>query len=252
VNDPRALDRVEAHLPYGWARTTRPAVDYLYSLSVAAAERAPQSRFKMRRFHMLYENGARLARTQDLDELFDLFESDVRRLVAEFARTRVFIHAGVVSWRGRAILVPGRSFSGKTSLVAEFVRAGATYYSDEFAVLDARGRVHPFLKPLSIRESDDGNQTDYPVEELGGTSGTRPIPVGTVLVTEYKEGARWRPRPLSAGRAALGLFANAVSARRNPTDVFRALNAAVAAATALKSSRGEAAEVVEAVLDTVA
>jgi hypothetical protein len=31
--------------------------------------------------------------------------------------------------------------------VAELVRAGATYYSDEFAVLDSRGRVHPFPRP---------------------------------------------------------------------------------------------------------
>jgi hypothetical protein len=34
------------------------------------------------------------------------------------------------------------SYSGKTTLVSELIRAGATYYSDEYAVIDERGRVH--------------------------------------------------------------------------------------------------------------
>jgi hypothetical protein len=252
VNDPRVLERVERLLPYGWRPIDRSVVEHLYSLVAGdgEAERARTARFKMRRKHMLYSGAARLARTEDLDALYEVFESDLRRLVAEFSRTRVFLHAGVVAWGGRAILIPGRSFSGKTSLVAALVRAGATYYSDEFAVLDAKGRVHPFLKPLSIRESADGRQTEYPVEELGGRSGTKPIPVGTVLVTSYTSNSRWRPRPISAGRAALELFANAVSARHNPAQVFEALNAAVVGATALKGRRGEADEIAETILTT--
>ena len=64
--------------------------------------------------------------------------------MAAETRERVFVHAGVVGWKGHAIVIPGRSRSGKTTLVAELVKAGAEYYSDEFAVLDAEGRVHPF------------------------------------------------------------------------------------------------------------
>jgi len=62
----------------------------------------------------------------------------------------------VVAWRGRAILLPGRSYVGKSTLVMELVRAGAVYYSDEYAVLDARGRVHPFAQPVALREPDGG------------------------------------------------------------------------------------------------
>jgi hypothetical protein len=41
-------------------------------------------------------------------------------------------------WLGPlAILIAGRSFSGNTTLAAELVRAGATYYSDEFKVVDS-------------------------------------------------------------------------------------------------------------------
>jgi hypothetical protein len=63
-----------------------------------------------------------------------------------------FLYAGVVAWQGHAIVFPGRSLSGKTTLVREMLRLGATYYSDEFAVVDNSGLVHSFPRPLGIRE----------------------------------------------------------------------------------------------------
>jgi len=81
-----------------------------------------------------------------------LLTGRVSRYIALWARRRVFVHAGVVAWQGRAVLIPGRTLSGKSWLVRALVRAGAEYYSDEFAVLDARGRVHPY--PLPPREAD--------------------------------------------------------------------------------------------------
>lgn len=197
---------------------------------------------------MLYSEAQQVARTLDLDEMFEIFESDVRRLVAEFTTQRVFVHAGVVGWRDRAIVIPGRSFTGKTTLVAELVRAGATYYSDEYAVLDRQGRVHPYGKPLSLRESGDHRQTERTVEELGGSAGTKPMRIGCVLVTEYRDGARWAPKRLTAGQAVLSLLANTVSARRRPEMALEALNAATANAIALKSKRGEAARIVQAIV----
>jgi hypothetical protein len=248
VNDLEVLDRVARALPYGWRPSKRPGVDHMYSVIASSAPARSGSRPRLRRFHMLYSEATQLLRTQELDHLLEVFESDARRTVAEFSTERVFVHAGVVGWRGHAILVPGRTFSGKTSLVAEFVRAGATYYSDEFAVLDARGRVHPFLKPLSMRESEDYRQTDRAVEEIGGTSGTKPLPVGCVVVTEFREGARWAPRTLTTGQAVLSLLANTVSARRIPSAALAALRHAAANATALKGRRGEASEAVPAIL----
>src|ERR687894_479249 len=50
----------------------------------------------------------------------------------------------VVARGGRALVRPGPSLSGKTTLVAALVRSGAAYLSDEFAVLDPEGRVHPY------------------------------------------------------------------------------------------------------------
>jgi hypothetical protein len=39
-----------------------------------------------------------------------------RLTVAEFAVGRVFIHAGVIAWKGQAVVMPDRSFYGKTAL----------------------------------------------------------------------------------------------------------------------------------------
>ena len=54
------------------------------------------------------------------------------------------VHGGVVAHDGRAILLPGPTHAGKSTLVAELVRRGAPYFSDEYALIDADGRVHPY------------------------------------------------------------------------------------------------------------
>lgn len=205
----------------------------------------------MRRYNVLYGDAARISRTLSFDELLAMLAADIRHVVAEFARNRTFIHSGAVAWRGCGILIPGRSFSGKTSLVAALVRAGATYYSDEYAVLDDRGRLHPFLKPLSLREPGSAEQTDVPVESLGGRAGVKPVPVGCVVATEYKAGIRWRPRRLSEGQSALALMANAVAARRNPVSVFSTVNRVARDAMAIGGRRGEADQVAAALLEMV-
>ncbi len=246
-NDPAALDRVCRHLPSEWQSASSAVVDRVYSILVGG--KAPRA--KARRLNLLYGDDVRLARSPDLDNIFETFESDLRLFVAELARHRVFVHAGVVGWKGQAIVIPGRSYSGKSTLVAELVRAGATYYSDEYAVLDSRGRVHPFSKPLELREEGEVRQTKITVAELGGHSGTKPLPVGLVLMTQYKNGARWRPRKLTAGNGVLEMLFNTVSARRSPGRALATLQRVAAQADILKGVRGDAGKVVPAVLQRV-
>ena len=128
--------------------------------------------------------------------------------VADVSPSRVFVHSGAVGWQGQGILLPGESMSGKSTLVAELVRAGAEYYSDEFALLDPEGRLHPYPRPISLREGAALQQTDYPIEEFGGRLGTEPLPVGMVLFATHREGARFRPRRLSRGQGTLQLVSH--------------------------------------------
>lgn len=236
MNDSALLDRVSPHLPPGWKPTASRVLDEVFSVKVGGASSQNDSRPS----HRLYRGTEEVAETSDAGQLLEQLESWLRLTVAVRARRRVFVHAGVVGWRGRALVVPGRSCSGKTTLVAALVRAGATYYSDEYAVLDPRGRVYPFPKPLSIRQGAGRLPKKCPVESLGGTAGTRPLPVGLVIVTHHRPVARWRPRTLSPAQGLLALLANSPTALERSEDAVRTLKHVVAGAVTLRGPRGEA------------
>jgi hypothetical protein len=241
ANDAVVLTRVRTRLPPGWRSVRGRTVDRLYSLVVP----------RRRGVHALYGDTTRLVRARSLRDLLESLESDLQLHVAEWAPRRVFIHAGVVGWRGRAILLPGRSLSGKSTLVAALVRAGATYYSDEYAVLDVRGRVHPYARLLSLRAEGTHERRRRSAASLGGRAGVRPLPVALVVVTRYRAGAGWRPRRLSPGAGALELMAHAVAIRRDPARVLAAIQRAVLQARVLRGVRGEAREAARALLDAV-
>ena len=46
------------------------------------------------------------------------------------------VHAGALLIDGKALLLPGTSHAGKSSLVAELLRRGASHFSDEYALID--------------------------------------------------------------------------------------------------------------------
>ena len=244
VSSPEIMDRIEGLLPPNAKPARGPRVGRLYSLIVSGTEVGSN----VRRFNILYGDTVQLARTKDTDQVLEALERDLQLYVAEHAGRRVFVHAGVVGWRGRAIVIPGRTMSGKTTLVKALVEAGATYYSDEYAVLDERGRVHPFPKPLSIRGNGRGSPKEILPEALGGTTGVKPLPVGLVVATSYREAARWRPRQLLPGRAVMALLAHTVSVRRKPERALTTLRQVVADALVIKGVRGEAGEVAEGLL----
>ena len=247
VSDANILERVCALLPPGRKPVAGPTVRRLYSFIVGG----PTSRSGVRRFNLLYADSARLIRSHDVEETLQQLEIDLELCIADRAPRHTFVHAGVVGWNGKAIVIPGRSHSGKSSLVSALVKAGATYYSDEYAVLDERGRVHPYPIPLAIRpDNGNGPPTKYQAEDLGGLTGRRPLSVGLVLVTRYVNGTRFCPRRMSAGRAVLALLANTLPARRRPQRALDVLTRVVSHARVLRGPRGEAATAAPEILQT--
>lgn len=246
ANSADALERARDLLPFGWKPADSAAVDKLYSIIAAP----PEPKGRVRRFNLLYGDHAQLVRSHDAAPVFETFETNVRLTVAEHAPERIFVHAGVVGWKGKAVLIPARTFAGKSTLVAALVRAGATYYSDEYAVIDDDGRVHPFHKPIEIR-GEGYRQSKVDVSSLGGTSGTEPLHVGLVLITRYKAGATWKPQALTPGKAVMELFSNTLSGPRYGEKALSALSKAVSGAKIMKGVRGEASGLVERILDTL-
>jgi len=248
TNDRDLLKALLPYLPSPRKPLSRPVVDKLYSMIRGSSS----VQRNIRRFHLLYGNVQMLARSAELSDVLDLLRSDINFYVAENAARRLFVHAGAVGWKGRAIVIPGASLSGKTTLVQEFLRAGATYYSDEFAVLDGQGFLHPFAAALSVRRENSDRQEMRPPTEFSDAIGARSLPIGCVLATTYRPGARWRFKPVTKGQGVFALLANAMAARKDPFTTLSTLSSAVARAEIFKSERGEANDMVDEVLKYLA
>jgi hypothetical protein len=225
MDDRRFLPAVRARFPPGW-RVTRRSPAAVLSLA-----HEPRSGMAVR------VEGRLAARGLSHAQALDVLESELQLSVARLARPEVFVHAGVVAVDGRALLVPGRSGAGKTTLVRALVEAGATYYSDEYAVIDRDGRVHPYARRPSVRVRA-GRKERHPVPRSRGRGA---VPVGLVVETRYRAGARWTPVSLSAGEIVLALLGNTVPARDRPAEVLAVLARAAEGASGLRSDRGAAA-----------
>ena len=233
ADDPRLRAAVRTRFPPGW-RATRRTPSLL--LSLVHDVRSPGVAVRM--------DGRLLARGLTHAQALDVLESELQLAVARLARPEVFVHAGVVAVDGRAILVPGRSGAGKTTLVRALIAAGATYYSDEYAVLDGEGRVHPYARRPSVRVRAGGKER-HPVPR---GRGRRPLPVGLVVETRYRPGARWSPVQLSGGERVLALLANTVPARDRPAEVLAVLARASEHAAGIRSDRGAAGRTAAALI----
>ena len=159
----------------------------------------------------------------------------------------VFVHAGVVRYRDRAILFPGRSFAGKSTLTAALLTAGAEYLSDDFAVIDDDGRVRPFHCPLRMRTS--AGRLEKRPADFGAVSAVEPTQVCLIVDTEYRPGADFRPRRLTQGEGVLRMFAHAVAARSAPARVGSVLARVARNAACLAGPRGDAAETARRILN---
>jgi len=248
VSDPSALARVLALLPPACKQEPFELVDRLYSLVLGGTDR---SRPAIKRFHIAYADGFRLSRSLELERTLEDLDSDLRRFVAFSAKDVLFVHAGVVAWRGRAIVLPGASFTGKSSLVAGLVHSGAIYCSDEYAVVDSAGMVHAYRNALSLRSSNRGPSKRVSAEALGATDTMVPLPIGLIAVTQYRKGARWKPRALSPGGALMALVSNTIAIREHPQPTLSILARAVIRATALEGERGDADIVAPALLSAL-
>jgi hypothetical protein len=239
VEDDGLLPKVEHLLPPGWERSNEfPEDGHLTLLGSANGS-----------YDVLID-GEPVAARLAADVALHVFDSQLRLRVAALAEDRIFVHAGVVSVAGRALLLPGRSFSGKTTLVAALISEGALYYSDEFAVLDAAGLAHPYPRRLALRT--DGDFRAYAdASALGGRTGSAPVKPALIAITRWSPGRRWNPEPRGPGIGALALLSNTVAARPRTAAAMRSISLAVDGATVLEGDRGEATETAKLMLATL-
>lgn len=229
------LASVQPMLPPGW---------------VACEDRDIDARFSLFPHGGGYEvtrDGAELAHGASLQVSLGVLDAQLRMTIATQAPTGAFIHAGAVSVHGRAIVLPGFSFAGKTTLVRALLEEGATYLSDEFAVLDEQGRVHPYAKPLSLRPPDAARNDHATTREtiaaaLGADTAETPVAVGVIAALTYEPDTRWAPETRSGAQGALILLSHALRGREDSERVLPIVGAAAREALVLEGQRGEASE----------
>ena len=243
VNDASILDTLLSELPSYCVLNDEEIVRQLLSLRVGPASQVRG----VQNYHLAYVGSTQVVRSLDIAEVRHKLWRNVEHICARASQDYVFVRAGVVSWQGKAIVIPGGCKSGKTTLVAELVKAGCDYFSDEYAVFDKAGRVHPFPRALSLREVD-GTTQRVSVESIGGRQALEAMPVACVVSTSYDAQAAWGPQPISAGRIAVALTQNAVAVRHRSEDYLDSLVEAARNAIGWQGTRGESAPVSQALL----
>lgn len=232
----RLLAQLTDLLPEGWASAEGLVPDRRYHLRQDADDGG--GRFS------LWIDDRMLLGNKVLDYSLDCFESDLQIFLGDRCPDRVFIHAGVVGWNDRAIVLPGPSHAGKSTLVAEFLRRGASYYSDEFAVVRPNGWIDPYRRKLSLRRSGE-RPLRLAGSELGGMPTDGPVDPALIVFAEYRSGMSWEPELLPPGRTVLELMKNCLCARRRPEAAIDLLTRIACKTPALRGVRGEAEATVD-------
>jgi Rps23 Pro-64 3,4-dihydroxylase Tpa1-like proline 4-hydroxylase len=236
--------RLRDALPPEFAAPSSPrltTVSYVVTSAILPG-RAGQPEYRIAR------DGIDVRAEQTQEGVFQWLRRDIDCTVAQCSPEMLFVHGGVVGWRGLAIVIPGRSHSGKSTLVAELVRRGAVYYSDEFAVLDETGRVHPYRRTPVLR--DDGRRPQE-LRLVREDEPTEPLPIGLILDGAYRTGVTWRPSVVSGMRAVLPLIDSTVLARRETSRMLRIAARVASTAVTLRGLRSEATDVAAQILDLV-
>lgn len=191
-----------------------------------------------------YRDGELLWSGLTLENVTETLESQVQHYIAEFAEPWLFVHAGVVGWNGAAIVLPGASFTGKSTLVAALVAAGATYFSDEYAAINPSAQVLAFRRRLSLRDGPFGPAAKIDLAQCGEgrVSMLNPLPIGLVAFLRYRAGTRMESKTLDTGEGILALCQHTVAIRRRPADALAVLSRVATDVRIIEGVRGEAKE----------
>ena len=188
---------------------------------------------------------------EDREYFLRFFDTWLRLTVSEYAKNRVFLHSGAVAWRGKGIIFPGHSHAGKSTLTAALVEAGATYYSDEYAIHDKDALLHPFPRPIALRQRDAPEFQEIELGKFGFPVGTNPLRVGCVLFTRFEPTSIWEPTFPTPGAAILELVSHTAPIRYKTNFSLKVLKTLVSNAILIKSDRYDVGHFVGRLLDFI-
>ncbi len=198
-----------------------------------------------------YADDRLIASDEGLPAIFGLLQCLVDERVVRRRPDIVAVHAGVVAWNGSAALLPGASRSGKTTMVVELLKRGAVYYSDEYALLDAQGRVHAYPRALMPRRSG-GWQHPTLASAWNAATADSPAPIRLIVSLEWAHGGQWKVRRVPQSEALLLLLRNTPQEMARSPEILDRMRRGVSSATCYTGVRGEAAEAAGHVIELIA
>ncbi len=238
-------EQIKPFLP-PFAELTNPHIttDFLYSVII------PESK---NQYSFIYRNGEQINKKRTAANILSNLSVYFQTATANFAVNHgVFLHAGAVAWKNKGIIIPANSYDGKTTLTAEFTKLGATYFSDEYAIINSNGQLLAYPKTLSIRKPDEYDQKETTVEEIGGKSAelNSCVPVKLVLLTKFSKTTKnWKPTQLTQASAVLELMKHTFPLRLFPEIVVKNLHNLTKNAIVLKGNRGEAKDFAQLIIN---
>lgn len=243
-NDEQLLDSVLTRVQAQRAPGQLAVVDEVLSIA------APSPRkLLMGGHYAAYVGGHVVARSKSREEIVHAAASSFHQAVAQHCQCFTFVHAGCVVIDGAAVVIPGLSRSGKSTLVAALLDLGASYMSDEYALLDSAGRVYPYLKPLGLR-AEDGLTKNSKMPLC--IASERAYRVACVVSSAFDPAAPgFQPRASSKGEIALALLSNTIRARLSPAACLSAASAVARQAHGLLGKRGHASDAAQHILTFV-
>jgi hypothetical protein len=216
------------HLPF-----LREFCDLTSALASPTVGELPEVRFRVirKKKHTYIEKEGRTVQHVDKDyQLCPMLLDEIRKSCHEQVRDYLLLHAGAVVKGGRAILLPGKSESGKTTLTLGLMNHGYNYLTDEVSAIHHKTlEVAPFQRPIYVwnwsrplqkevskdykvyryRDKDDGTKWRWQYIVPTGRAvvpGDSHWKVCRIIFPMYTPKAKTILRPLGTANAAIALM----------------------------------------------
>jgi hypothetical protein len=111
-----------------------------------------RSRYTMGRRFIVSGSEGRMFSVRRIEEVLPHVEWALNWEVVRRMDSFLQLHAGVMERDGVGVVFPASPGSGKTTLCAGLLSRGWRFLSDEFALIDGEGMIHPYPKALCIKE----------------------------------------------------------------------------------------------------
>jgi len=180
--------------------------------------------------------------------------------LAAACRNGLVLHAAAVVKGQLAVVLPGNTGAGKTTLTAHLVRRGFRYLTDELTYLPfGSSLVTGFPRPLGLKVSGrslveterwdvvPGSSTTLVLPEAASHAGAPATGLSAIVFPRFESGAQVSALPLTAAATAMRLMGTLLNARNLDGHGFAEVTAAARRTCGFELTFGDAREAADEV-----